>query len=125
MLSTGGSENTAETTDKFQFSAAQVTTKGSPQIPAWAFEEQTGEQFLKGDISNQKLATVTVEEKPCTIEATFEISKRDVHICNYEGFWLLSLFSEKQKLEILKRKIYKYLQLESNLYLSRQELKYE
>jgi len=123
--STGGSENTAETTNKFQFSAAQVTTKGSPQIPAWAFEEQTGEQFLKGDISNEKLATVTPEEKPCTIEAFFKISKRDLHISDYEGSWLHSLFSEKRKLKILKTKLYKLLQPESNPYLSRQELKYE
>lgn len=123
--STGGSENTAETTDKLQFSAAQITTKGSPQTPAWAFQEQTGEQFLKGDISNQRLATVTVKEKPCKIEATFEISKRNVYICDYEGFWLLSLFSEKQKLKILKTRVYKYLQAESSPYLSRQELKYE
>jgi hypothetical protein len=104
----GNSENTEETTEQFQVVAAQVTTKGSEQEPAWEFEEHTGEQVLKGTISNQKLATVTVEEKPCAITATFEVAERDVYI------------------SIIERTILRYL-LKSKLkpYLSRQELRYE
>ncbi len=120
---TEGSENTEETKDKIQFSTAQVTTKGLEKSPAWVFEEKTGEQVLKGTIPKQKLATVTVERKPCLIQATFQISKRDVYISDYEGSWFFNLRPNKQK--VIKMMVYNYFQPESNPYLSQQELKYD
>ena len=60
------------TTDKFQFTSAQVTTKGEPENPAWVFENQTGESVLIGLLTDTKLGTIEVAEKPCGVEARFD-----------------------------------------------------
>jgi hypothetical protein len=120
----GGAENTEEVTDKFQFSVAQVTTKGSEQDPAWIFEQKTGEQVLKGTISDQKLATVRVERKPCTIQATFSVSERDVYISEAEGLWSSSI-SRNKKAVIERVLVLNRLKSKLKPYVSRQELKYE
>jgi len=124
MGMTGGSENTEETKDKIQFSLAQVTTKGSEKFPAWVFEEKTGEQVLKGTITKQKLATVRVERKPCTIQATFSVSERDVYISEAEGLWSSSI-SRNKKAVIERVLVLNRLKSKLKPYVSRQELKYE
>ena len=118
---TASLENTAETTDKFQFSVAQVTTKGSEEEPGWDFEEKTGEQVLKGTISNQKLAAVEVNGKPCTIKATFGVSERDIYVSGAEGLWRSDI-SRNKKAIIERLFVLRRLKSKFNPYVSRQEL---
>jgi hypothetical protein len=121
---TASLENTAETTDKFQFSVAQVTTKGLEEEPGWVFEEKTGEQVLKGTISNQKLAAVAVNGKPCTIKATFGVSECDIYVSGGEGLWRSDI-SRNKKAVIERLIILNFLKSKIKPYLSRQELQYE
>ncbi|WP_139240686.1 hypothetical protein [Geitlerinema sp. PCC 9228] len=121
---TASSKNTAETTYKFQFSVAQVTMKGLGKTPGWVFEEKTGEQVLKGTISNQKLAAVAVNGKPCTIKATFEVSEHDIYVSGAEGVWPSDI--SRNKRAVIERLIVRnFLKSKIKPYISRQELQYE
>ena len=97
VKATRSEKRTAGKTDKFQFTACQITTKGAEETPAWVFEVATGEPVLKGTLTNQKLATMNVTAKPCEVKATFEISPRDVRITGAEGPWLANLIPEKRE----------------------------
>ena len=90
-------KKTAGKTDKFQFIDCQITTKGAEETPAWVFEVVTEEPVLKGTLTNQKLATMNVTAKPCEVNATFDISPRDVKITGAEGPWLANLIPEKRE----------------------------
>lgn len=108
--------------DKFQFASCQVTTKGSEENPAWVFEVKTSEPVLKGLLKNAKLG-VLMAQKPCQVEATFEVSLRDVHLTGAEGFWSPEV--SRAKRVVLDRALAKLL-LKHKLqpYLSRVELHY-
>lgn len=121
---TASLETTEGTTDKFQMSVTQVTTKGLESNPAWVFEVKTGEPVLKGTISDTKLATVVVERKPCAIEATFEVSDRDVYVSGGEGLWSPDI-SRNKKAVIERLIILRSLKSRLKPYLSRQELQYD
>ena len=113
-----------EASEKFQFpSMCQVTTNGSELNPAWLFELKIGSQVLKGLLPKEKLGTLTVNNQPCCVEATFEVVLRYVHITSVEGLWPENTPPDRQKL--LKIVIAKHLcnsQLQP--YLSRSELRY-
>ena len=101
----------------------QVTTNGSELNPAWLFELKIGSQVLKGLLPKEKLGTLTVNNQPCCVEATFEVVLRYVHITSVEGLWPENTPPDRQKL--LKIVIAKHLcnsQLQP--YLSRSELRY-
>lgn len=106
-----------------RFSTCQVTTKGSPQYPAWIFAVEN-EPILKGSLNNMKLATLKVIALPCFVEATFEVSLRDVYITETDRLWSQSI--NKNQLAVLKRGIASFL-LKQKLqpYLSQVELRYE
>ncbi len=101
-----------------------VTTKVSEENPAWVFEEEMGEPVLRGSLNRAKLATLNVTALPCRIEATFEVSKRDVCLTDAEGLWPADI--SRNKRAVLDRLIIQRL-LEPKLkpYLSRAELHYE
>lgn len=119
-----GTEQTAARTDEFQFTACQVTTKGAEDNPAWVFAVDTGAPVLKGLLKNALLGTLQVKARPCCIEATFEVSKRDVYLTDAEGLWPPDLSRNKQA--VLERMLALRL-LESNFkpFLSRVELRYD
>lgn len=119
-----GTELTQGRTNEFRFTGCQITTKGSEENPAWAFAVETGEPVLKGLLKNALLGTLNVKAKPCHVEATFEVSKRDVYLTDAEGLWPSDI--SRNKRAVLERIIALRL-LESKLkpYLSRVELKYE
>ena len=121
---TGDSENISETIDTFPVSTAQVTTKGSEEEPVWAFEALTGEPILKENLTQEKLATVTVEKMPCEIRATFEVAERDLYFSDAEGVWPSNI--SRNKRASIERLLVRWL-LKSKLqpYLSRQRLRYE
>lgn len=116
--------NGLEETENFQLRpVCQVSTNGSMSNPAWMFELKIGSQVLKGSLQMAKLGTLQVVKKPCDIEATFEISLRNLYLTNVEGLYPVNISRNKQI--IIERAIAKHL-LESKLkpYLSRVELRY-
>lgn len=98
-----GKKKTEEKTDKFQLTVYQVTAKGSETYPAWVFKVKTGEPILIGLLKEAKLGRIEVQRNPCGIEATFEVSKRDVQITDASGVWLKN-FSFKQ-LDVEKQRV--------------------
>lgn len=88
------------------------------------FEVETGKPVLKGLLKRVKLGTVNVTAKSCRIEATFEVSKQEVHLLDTEGLW--SEENSYNKRAVLQRTIALHL-TKSKLkpYLSRVELQYD
>jgi hypothetical protein len=92
--------------------------------PVWIFEEEMGEPVLKGGLNQVKLGTLNILTLPCRVEATFEVSKRDVCLTDAEGLWSPDI--SRNKRAVLDRLIIQRL-LEPKLkpYLSRAELHYD
>jgi hypothetical protein len=106
-------------------SMCQITTNGLELNPAWVFEiNMIGSQVLKGALPKEKLGTLTVNNQPCCVEATFEVELKYVHITGVEGLWAENTSRNKQILAT--RMIAKHL-CDSQLqpYLSRAELRYD
>jgi hypothetical protein len=118
-----GSEETEGITDKFQLTAYQVSQKGPENNPTWAFEVETGETYLKGTLAKTELGVLTVTARSCCVEATFEVSQRDVEVIEAEGPWLKDIIPEKRKtLDIGLVKL--LLKHKLTPYLSRVELRH-
>lgn len=70
-----------QATENFQLSSmCQITRNGSELNPTWVFELKIGSQVLKGALPKEKLGTLTVNNQPCCVEATFEVELKYVHI---------------------------------------------
>jgi hypothetical protein len=83
-----------------------------------------GEPVLKGLLEKAKLATVNVIALPCHVQATFEVSKRDVCLTDAEGLWPPDLTRNKRA--VLDRLIVqRLLEPKFKPYLSRAELRYD
>ena len=132
--SLNGSEPKVQTkvaTDPRSSVAAQVpvtvchiTTKVSEEHPTWVFEEEMGKPVLKGLLHKAKLATLNVHTLPCCVEATFEVSKRDVCLTDAEGLWPADL--SRNKRAVLDRLIIqRLLEPKFKPYLSRAKLHYD
>jgi hypothetical protein len=112
-----------EAIEKFNFpSMCEVTMDGSELNPAWVFEVRRGSQVLKGALPKEKLGTLTVNNQPCCVEATFEVELKYVHITSVEGLWPKNTPPEKQRISTILVK--KYLCDSLQPYLSRAELQY-
>jgi hypothetical protein len=124
VKASAGTEQTQEITDEFQFTTCQITTKGSEENPAWAFAVKTGEPVLKGLLNQTSLGILKIKAKPCRVEATFEVSKRDVYLTDAEGLWSPNI--SRNKRAVLERMIALHL-LESQFkpHISRVELHYD
>lgn len=123
IKASAGAEQTQEVTDEFQFTTCQITTKGSEENPAWAFAVKTGEPVLKGLLNQASLGILNVKAKPCLVEATFEVSKRDIYLTDAEGLWPSDI--SRNKRAVLERAIALHLlQSKFQPYLSRVELCY-
>lgn len=110
-------------TERFKVTSCQVTTKGSEENPAWAFEVKNGEPVLKGLLKEAKLGTLDVTQKPCSLIATFEVSKRDVYLTDATG--ILSPEVSREKRAVLDRKLALiFLERKLSPYLSRVEKQY-
>lgn len=103
-------------------SMCQVTTNGSELNPAWLFELKRGSQVLKGALPKEKLGTLTVNNQPCCVEATFEVALRYLHITGVEGLWPENTSRNKQIVSEAKAR--KNLCESLQPYLSRAELRY-
>lgn len=121
-------KTTATRTETFQQTMSLVSTKGSEEEPAWVFEAHKSEPLLKGDLIEEKLATMTIASNPYKITATFEVSLKDIWLNAGEGIWLQELFPPDRELTAnkqfwIERRIILWL-LKSKLqpYLSKVEL---
>ena len=104
-------------------SMCRITMHGSELNPAWLFELQIGSQVLKGALPNEKLGTLTVNNQPCCVEATFEVELKYVLITGVEGLWPENTSRNKEiMLEASARK--KLWNSKLQPYLSRWELRY-
>ncbi len=113
-----------QATENFKLSSmCQVTTNGSELNPAWLFELKIGSQILKGSLPKENLGTLTVNDRPCCVEATFEVALRYVYITGVEGIWPENISRNQQiVLEASARK--KLCDSKLQPYLSRAELQY-
>jgi hypothetical protein len=128
LLNLTGLKELQETpaTENFQLpSMCQITMNNSELNLAWVFElKMIGSQVLKGVLPQEKLGTLTVNDRPCYVEATFEVILRYVHITDVEGLWPANIARNKQI--VLERKIAEYLwKSQLQPYLSRSELRYD
>ncbi|NER21127.1 MAG: hypothetical protein F6J96_10525 [Symploca sp. SIO1C2] len=105
-------------------SLCHVTTKISEENPVWVFEEERDELALKGSLLKVNLATLNILALPCRVEATFEVSQRNVCLTDAEGLWLPDL-SRNKKAVLEKLIVQHVLEPKIKPYLSRAELRYE
>lgn len=109
--------------ENFQFSSiCQITTDGSEFNPAWLFEVKIGSQVLKGALPKENLGTLTVNNQPCCVEATFEVALRYLHITGVVGLWPENTPRNKQIVSEAKAR--KDLCESLQPYVSRAELRY-
>ena len=105
-------------------SICHITTKVTEENPAWIFEEERGQPVLNGWLNQVKLGTLRVSALPCRVDATFEVSRRDICLTHVDRLWSPEISRNKQA--VLDRLIIQQL-LERKFkpYLSRVELHYD
>jgi hypothetical protein len=110
--------------EEHQVTVCHVTTKVSEENPAWVFEEEMGGPVLKGLLDKAKLATLHAIALPCRVEATFEVSKRDVCLTDVEGLWPADI-SHNKRAVLARLIVQRLLEPKFQPYLSRAELQYD
>jgi hypothetical protein len=63
----------------------EVTSKGSPELPRWSFRCKTPEETLAGTFLNLNLGTVVISARPCSADASFCPSARDIRLRGVES----------------------------------------
>jgi hypothetical protein len=82
----GKSKKSSKKSEKSKYVINQVFTQGTEEKPVWIFEAPINECMLKGQLSKGKLGSVEIYNKPCLIEATFEVKgSRDLYLGDVEG----------------------------------------
>jgi len=106
------------------YSICHITTKVTEENPAWIFEEERGQPVLNGWLNQVKLGTLSVSALPCRVDATFEVSRRDICLTHVDRLWSPEI--SRNKRAVLDRLIIQQL-LERKFkpYLSRVELHYD
>lgn len=106
------------------YSICHITTKVTEENPAWIFEEERGQPVLNGWLNQVKLGTLSVSTLPCRVDATFEVSRRDICLTHVDRLWSPDI--SRNKRAVLDRLIIQQL-LERKFkpYLSRVELHYD
>ncbi|MEQ9487003.1 hypothetical protein [Coleofasciculus sp. F4-SAH-05] len=105
-------------------SICHITTKVTEENPAWIFEEERGEPVLNGWLNQVKLGTLNVSALPCHLDATFEVSRRDICLTHVDRLWSPEISRNKQA--VLDRLIIQQLlERKCKPYLSRVELHYD
>lgn len=117
-------QKTAQKIDSVHFTSCQVTVKGSQENPIWVFTVDKNESILKGLLKTVALTTLDIAAKPCCVDATFEVSPRDVYLTEAEGLWPKHI-SKKRSVVIERAIARRFLEEKLKPYLSRQELRYD
>ncbi|MGB5961838.1 MAG: hypothetical protein WBG73_14315 [Coleofasciculaceae cyanobacterium] len=116
--------NLPSQTNELQLISCKVAVRGTPTRPVWIFQVDKDGSVLKGVLKNTSLATLDITEKPCYIEATFEVAPRDIHLSEAEGLWPKNI-SKKKSVVIERAIIRRFLELKLSPYLSRQIMRYD
>lgn len=114
----------SQTNELLQLISCKVAVTGTPTRPVWIFQVDKDGSVLKGVLKNTELATLDITEKPCYIEATFEVAPRDIHLSEAEGLWPKNI-SKKKSVVIERAIIRRFLELKLSPYLSRQIMRYD
>jgi hypothetical protein len=117
-------EELSEKNHPFQGNICHITKKVSEANPTWIFEEEIGKPVLKGFLHKVKLATLNVTAFPCRIQATFEVSGRDICLTDAEGLWQSDI-SRNKRAVLEQLTIRRVLEPKFKPYLSRVLLLYE
>lgn len=117
-------EEESEKNEPFQGNICHITKKVSEANPTWIFEEEIGKPVLKGFLHKVKLATLNVTAFPCRIQATFEVSGRDICLTDAEGLWPSDI-SRNKRAVLEQLTIRRVLEPKFKPYLSRVVLLYE
>lgn len=112
---------------RFTTKEYKVSSGGGSRDPYWDFEAKF-EDFLAGLSQNTELATVNVEEKPCSLTATFEVENiEDICLTKGSFLWGKNINMTKIRRAAIERGITKSFikeLLQEKTYLSRVELAY-
>lgn len=96
-------EESASQSDQFTITASQITSKGSPNYPAWVFKDQTGDHVLKGSLVKKRLATMNLSASAWKVVATFEVpTLKDVRVTKTEGILLHNVSININKITSLR-----------------------
>ncbi|NET61215.1 MAG: hypothetical protein F6K47_35335 [Symploca sp. SIO2E6] len=117
-------ESTSSSTNHCPISLCHITSKISEDHPVWVFEEERDELVLTGSLTKVNLATLNILALPCRVEATFEVSHRNVCLTDAEGLWSPDI-SRNKKAVLDKLIVQRLLEPKIKSYLSRTELRYE
>lgn len=117
--------NQASTAGKeYEYKEYQVHTEGYLNDPTWIFQVKTERDILQGLLQNADLATVTLQAKPFTATATFEVmDDDDVYLIDGSLLWQKNI--TQIKIAVLERSIVKRwlnFALQEKPYLSQQVL---
>ncbi len=91
-------------TEKIVYNSYQVSSKGDESSPAWVFSLKNNDNSVLTGLLNCKLCTVNILDDPCTLEATFHVSKRDIRITDTDGIWPSSTINNQRA--IIEREIF-------------------
>lgn len=108
--------------EAFDHTYWSVTTKGSEEEPIWDFWPKGGSQSLLGYIK-ENLCTIHPTTKPCCLDATFEVSSRDISIVDVSGLWPESCTQNKRK--VIKRIAVWAAARDLSPFISRHQVRYE
>jgi hypothetical protein len=111
--------------DKFQFEIAQISHKGADDQPVWVFENKTEEPVLIGELADSLgKILIEIEDKFCSVEATFTPEMRQVVITGLENLFRDDI--SRNQFKALELKLAQsLLKQKTQPYLSRQVLRYD
>ncbi len=117
-------KTTGKEAKKFKKEVYQVYTKGTEENPIWVFHHNENEEIVTGFLSKVKIGILEIHDKPCLLEAIFEIQDEDVKLTTATGFWDRNI--GRNRLAILERAYFlKIIRPQLQPYISRAELQYE
>ncbi len=109
---------------KFKEEAYQVYTKGTDENPIWVFQLQADQEIFIGGWQKKKIGILEINDKPCTVEAFFEVEDEDIRLTSATGFWSKDI--GRAKIAWLQRElILGWLIPKLQPYISKAELLYE
>jgi hypothetical protein len=105
MKTTGEVQDVHELDREIKHVLWEVTPKGSPEMPRWNFRCQTPEKTLAGTFLDLQLGTVMIRARPCSAEASFCPSARDIRLRAIESLVSWQITRKREALfGILMRK---------------------
>ncbi len=109
---------------KLKDEAYQVYTKGIDKNPVWVFQLQTDKEIFIGGWQKKKIGILEINDKPCTVEALFEVQDEHIRLTCATGIWSKDI--GRAKIAWLQRElILGWLIPKLQPYISQAELLYE